>query len=102
MKKHVIDLGGEIPILNIASFGRGAARAITPAQHEQIARTVARAPEVMVKVSGGARRLAGVGKHLAYIGRDDFAVETDMGERHQEEGFQKALMEDWDLDLERH
>jgi hypothetical protein len=54
----------------------------------------------MVKVSGGARTLTGVGRHLAYIGREDFVVETDMGERIQEAGFQKALMDDWDLDLE--
>jgi hypothetical protein len=51
-------------------------------------------------VSGGARTLTGVGKHLAYIGRDDFVLETDLGERVQNEGFQKSLMEDWDLDLE--
>jgi type IV secretory pathway VirD2 relaxase len=44
--------------------------------------------------------MAGVGKHFAYIGRDDFVLETDMGERIQEEGFRKALMEDWDLDVE--
>jgi hypothetical protein len=27
-------------------------------------------------------------------------METDMGERIQEAGIQKALMDDWDLDLE--
>ena len=35
-----------------------------------------------------------------YIGRDDFEIETDMGERIQERSSQKALLEDWDLDLE--
>ncbi len=54
----------------------------------------------MVKVSGGARTLTGVGKHLAYIGRDDFVLETDMGGRIQGEGFEKVLMENWDLDLD--
>jgi hypothetical protein len=44
--------------------------------------------------------LTGVGKHLAYIGRDDFVLETDAGERVQNEGFQKSLMGDRDLDLE--
>ncbi len=101
MKKHLIDLsGGEIPILDIVSYGRATPRSFTRAQRELIVRTVNRSPEVMVKVSGGARTLAGVGKHLAYIGRDDFVLETDMGERIREEGFQKALMDDWDLDLE--
>src|SRR5271156_3884373 len=101
MKKHLIDLGGrQTPILDIVSLGRAALRSLTPAQRELIARTVNRSPEVMVKVSGGARTLTGVGRHLAYIGRDDFVLETDMGERIQEEGFEKALMEDWDLDLE--
>ena len=101
MKKHPIDLGrDQTPILDIASYGRTASRAFTPAQRELIARTVNRAPEVMIKVSGGARTLTGVGRHLAYISRDDFVLETDMGGRIQEEGFEKVLMANWDLDLE--
>jgi type IV secretory pathway VirD2 relaxase len=102
MKKRLIDLRSETPILDIASYGRSAPRSFTPAQRAQIARTVARAPEVMVKVSGGARTLGGVGAHLAYIGRDDFEIETDMGERIRERASQRALLEDWDLDLETH
>jgi hypothetical protein len=35
----------------------------------------------MVKVSGGARTLTGVGKHLAYLGRDDFVAMSEQGER---------------------
>jgi type IV secretory pathway VirD2 relaxase len=101
MKKHLVDLGGrQTPILDIVSLGRAAPRSLTPAQRELIVRTVNRSPEVIVKVSGGARTLTGVGKHLAYIGRDDFVLETDIGERVRNEGFQKSLMEDWDLDLE--
>ncbi|HEV7442440.1 MAG TPA: hypothetical protein VGO18_07575, partial [Steroidobacteraceae bacterium] len=39
-------------------------------------------PEVMVKVSGGARSLGGVAAHLAYIGRDGkLGVEMDDGQR---------------------
>jgi type IV secretory pathway VirD2 relaxase len=102
MKKRLIDLRSEIPILDIASYGRGAPRSFTPVERAQIARTVGRAPEVMVKVSGGARTLGGVGAHLAYIGRDDFEIETDMGERIHERASQRALLEDWDLDLETH
>jgi hypothetical protein len=102
MKKRFIDLGSQIAILDIASYGRGTARSFTPTQRAQIARTIARTPEVMVKVSGGARTLGGVGAHLAYIGRDDFEIETDTGERIHERASQKALLEDWDLDLETH
>jgi hypothetical protein len=102
MKKRLIDLGGQAALMDIASYGRAAPRSLTPAQQAQIARTVGRTPEVMVKVSGGARTLNGVGAHLAYLGREDFEVETDMGERIHDKGFEKALLEDWDLDPEVH
>jgi hypothetical protein len=55
----------------------------------------------MIKVSGGARSLRGVRSHLDYIGREGHgAIETDDGMRIQEKGFEKALVEDWDLDLD--
>jgi hypothetical protein len=54
----------------------------------------------MIKVSGGARTLQGVGAHFDYIGRKGLnEIETDMGERLMERGFEKDLMLDWDLDL---
>jgi hypothetical protein len=96
MKKTLIDLGGQAVLMGLASYGRAAPRSSTAAQRAQIARTVGRAPEVMAKVSGGARTLNGVGAHLAYIGREDFEVETDMGERIHEKRW--VLLEDWDLD----
>jgi len=53
---------------------------LTPQQRQQIALTVRRVPEVMVKVSGGARTLGGVEKHMSYIGREgELGLETDMG-----------------------
>jgi type IV secretory pathway VirD2 relaxase len=56
---------------------------------------------VVVKVSGGARSLRGVSQHLDYIGREGRGdVQTDDGERLQGKGFEKELLEDWDLDLE--
>ena len=103
MKKRVVDLRQQIPLLDIVSYGRRGQGRFTAAQIDQIARTVNRAPEVMVKVSGGAHTLRGVATHLAYIGRDgDLGMDTDMGGRIQQKGFQKALIEDWDLDLESH
>jgi hypothetical protein len=57
----------------------------------------------MVKVSGGARTIRGVGQHLDYIGREGRGeVRSDDGARLEGKGFERALLEDWDLDLEAH
>jgi hypothetical protein len=71
MPKRVFALQGE-PLLEIASYGRRGSSSnlrLTPAELQRIARTVARAPEVMVKVSGGAKSLRGASAHLRYIDR---------------------------------
>jgi len=103
MKKRIIDLREEArPILDIVSYGRGG-KSLTPAQKEHIDRTVRRLPEVMVKVSGGARTAAGVERHVDYIGRDGkLGLEADTGEHLDGKGFERQLTEDWDLDLEAH
>jgi hypothetical protein len=102
--KRVVDLEAQRPLLDIVSYGRSGAghpHTLTPAQRDHIARTVRRSPEVMVKVSGGARTVRGVGQHVDYIGREGkLGVETDDGERLQGEGFEKALLKDWRLDLD--
>jgi hypothetical protein len=55
----------------------------------------------MVKVSGGARTVRGVGQHVDYIGREGkLGVETDDAERLGGEGFEKTLLKDWQLDLD--
>jgi hypothetical protein len=55
----------------------------------------------MIKVSGGARTLAGVRAHLDYISREGREpVETDERTSLQEKGFEDALVEDWNLDLD--
>jgi hypothetical protein len=99
--KRAIDLGTERPCLDIASFGRrGPEAKLTPSEVAFIARTARRTPEVMIKVSGGARTLQGVGAHFDYIGREGLnEIETDMGERLMERGFEEDLLLDWDLDL---
>jgi hypothetical protein len=106
MKKRIVDLREARPLLDIASYGRrgpGHARPLSRAEIAHVSRTVRRVPEVMIKVSGGARSMAGVGRHLDYIGREgEGAVETDDGTVHQEKGFEKKLMEDWDLDMDAH
>ncbi len=74
---------------------------LSPAQIQQIARTVARTPEVMVKVLPvGAHSVAGVRQHLAYVGRQgDVELQTDDGQRLQDREAAADLVEDWDLDL---
>jgi hypothetical protein len=104
MPKRVVDLGTRSPLLDIVSYGRrgpGRSHSLTAAQRDHIARTVRRTPEVMVKVSGGARTVRGVGQHIDYIGREgELGVETDDGERVLGDGFEKALLKDWRLDLD--
>ena len=103
MKKRIIDLqDSATPLLDIVSYGRGG-KSLTPAQKEHIARTVRRVPEVMVKVSGGARTVGGVERHMNYIGREGrVGLEADTGELLDGKGFERQLTEDWDLDLEAH
>ena len=53
---------------------------LTPKQIAQLARTVRRVPEVMVKISGGASSVAGAVAHLRYVDRQgELAIETDEG-----------------------
>ncbi|MEO8315581.1 MAG: relaxase/mobilization nuclease domain-containing protein [Pseudomonadota bacterium] len=56
----------------------------------------------MVKVlSGGGQDLGAVRRHLDYLGRaGEIELETDDGERLQGKGTERALLEDWDLDLD--
>src|SRR5579872_2905363 len=104
MPRRVVDLrfSGRA-LLDIASYGRSAGRPLTPTQRRQITLTVGRAPEVIVKVSGGARSLRGVEAHLAYIGREgELGIETDNAFRLAGKTFQKQIVADWDLDLWAH
>jgi relaxase-like protein len=102
--KHPFRIGERNPALDLVSYGRrgtGRPKSFTRDQIAQIARTVRRAPEVMVKVSGGANTTKGVAAHFSYIGRrGELAIETDEGERLQGEDVAAQLVEDWDLDLD--
>jgi hypothetical protein len=102
--KHPFRIGERNPALDIVSYGRrGTERPLhfTRAQIAQITRTVRRAPEVMVKVSGGANTTKGVAAHLSYIGRrGELEIETDDGERVVGKELAAQLVEDWDLDLD--
>src|SRR2546429_572962 len=105
MPKRVVDLREQRALLDIASYGRRGPghRPLTRAEVEHVSRTARCVPEVMIKVSGGARSLRGVRAHLDYIGREgEGVVETDDGAQLREKGFEKALVKDWDLDLDEH
>jgi len=70
------------------------------AQIEQIARTVRRTPEVMVKVTGGGARVGAVSAHLGYISRQGkLELETDEGERTKSRDEHKTLLKSWHLEL---
>ena len=89
---------------DIVSYGRrgpGQPTRFTREQIEQIARTVRRVPEVMVKVSGGAKTTRGAEAHFEYISRQgELEVETDDGERLQGKDVAAKLVEDWDLEID--
>ena len=89
------------PLLELLSLGRpGPSGRFTPTQIEQIRRTVRRAPEVMVKVTGGGTRTGAVAAHIGYISRKgELTIETDEGDRIATRDAQKALLNDWHLEL---
>jgi hypothetical protein len=95
------------PLFDLASYARpgpGRRDYLTPAQTQQIARTVSRTPEVMVKVlPRGANDLGAVRRHLDYIGRKgDVDLETDDGQTLRGAHVGTDLLEDWDLELDAH
>jgi hypothetical protein len=97
--------GGQRPLLDIASYGRrgaGGTVHLSPAQIDEIQRTVRRVPEVMVKVlSKDSNNQRSVARHLDYIGRyGNLDLEADDGERIQGRVAGQQLLEDWDLDLD--
>jgi hypothetical protein len=85
-------------LLSYARRGPGRRDSLSPADIRQVARTVGRTPEVMVKIlSRGANDLTAVRKHLDYIGRKGkVELETDDGENRAI----VDLLDDWDLDLD--
>ena len=70
-RRRVIRLpGNHDPLLDIHSLGRvGPSHRFSPAQIQQIQRTVRRVPEVMMKVTGGGKNVGAVAAHFSYIAR---------------------------------
>jgi hypothetical protein len=105
MPKRTFRIREGEPLLDIVSYGRGGPREtggrLTLSQVEQIRRTVQRVPEAVVKVlPRDSNDLKAAGKHLDYIGRSgELELETDEGERLQGR-VGRALLEEWDLDID--
>jgi relaxase-like protein len=93
-------------LLDLASYGRhGHAHrpahrpALTHAEVAHAMRTVRGVPEVVIKVSGGARTIRGVAAHLEYLEtRAD--LETDDGAVLAEKGLGRELLKSWDLEVD--
>jgi hypothetical protein len=92
------------PYLDLFSRGRAGPQAsdrFTAGQIEEIRRTVRRVPEVMVKVTGGGRKIGAVAAHFAYIShKGELDLETDYGQHVSREG-QKELLQSWHLECPR-
>jgi hypothetical protein len=93
-------------LVSYARRGPGRRDHLSPGEIAQVARTVRRTPEVMVKVlSRGGQDLKAVGRHLDYLRlRDEgeLGLETDDGQRLTGDTVTQELVESWDLDLEEH
>jgi hypothetical protein len=103
MPHRSLRLSRDYTFLDLVSYGRGGVgkrERLLPAQIEQIARTVRHTPEVMVKISGGGKTVKAVAAHFKYLTRQQFEIETDDGEHLQGKGPERALIEDWELDLD--
>lgn len=95
----------DAPLFDVGSHARhgpGGRDRLTGPEIEQVRRTVARAPEVMVKViTRGQQTVVGIRRHADYIGREgEVELETDTGERLGGEGAAERLVDDWDLELD--
>lgn len=102
MPGRVIRAGREEPLLDLRSFARPGYAGRVRAQVEQIARTVSRTREVVVKVTRGATSTAGAIAHLRYIDRNGrLEIETDEGEHLKGKGIEKQIAADWELDAAR-
>jgi hypothetical protein len=93
--------GGLFDPLSFGRRGPDRRDRLSPAQIRQIACTVARTPEVMVKVlPSAATSVSAVRQHLAYVGRNgEVALQTDDGQHLQVRDAAADLVQDWDLDL---
>ena len=98
-----INSGPGFDLFSYARRGPGRRDHLSQAEVAQIARTVHRTPEVMVKVlTQGAANLGAVRRHLDYIGRKgEVELETDDGRSLTGPDAGDGLADEWNLDLEQ-
>jgi DNA-binding transcriptional regulator YiaG len=104
MARHLVRLPREDRgLLEIVSHARTPTLRrdrLSPDQIAQVARTVRRTPEVMVKVTGGGTSIRAVSAHLAYITRhSDLELHSDDGTVASDRETQRVLTKHWHLDL---
>jgi hypothetical protein len=101
MTRRVVRLNDRQLAFDLVSHGHRGPSPNTPSFPGRSQRRGPRAPEVMIKVSGGARTLFGVKRSLSYFSRNGkLTMEGDSWEPLTGKGFQHDLVLDWDLDLE--
>ncbi len=104
MSRRLVDTGprGWLDIGSYARHGPGRRDRLSSAQLAFIASTVRRTPEVMIKMlNQGGRELGSVARHLKYLDRDgELEIDTDEGDTLKGKGASKALLDDWDLELD--
>lgn len=67
-----------------------------PAGREKLEATLKKAPEVMVKISGGGKDMRGIKAHLDYISRNgDVDLEDEQGRVHQGKEDVRDVRDDW-------
>ena len=72
------------------------------ATKEKLRRTVARVPEVVIKVSGGGTKIAGVLRYMNYVSRNGALTASDeQGQRLNGANDIRNVHAAWDLDLQR-
>jgi hypothetical protein len=72
------------------------------ATKDRLRRTVARVPEVVIKVTGGGSKTAGVLRYMNYISRSGALITAnEKGERLSGQDAIRNLHASWDLDLQR-
>ena len=82
--------------------GQHDARNDWQATRDRLRRTVARVPEVVIKVAGGGSKSAGVLRYMNYISRSGALITVDeKGERLGGKDSVRQVHASWDLDLQR-
>lgn len=105
MPKRVVEVPKQQSLFELVSHGRSGPSdriRLSPAQVEAVARTVRKVPEVVVKVSGGARDTGGAKAHFSYLDRHgQLDVHTDDGREISGKEVAAELVDDWNLYLSK-